>query len=252
MIRLVGESKCHVNNSFVTLTYSDEHYPPDGGLDYRHVQLFFKRLRLAVGAFRFFVAGEYGEETGRCHWHALLFGVHFSDRVRYSSLYRESDILYTSRVLDSAWKLGECKIGDVNYATARYVAKYCLKDYRGALDSGEFDRVHLATGEIVRVRPPFARMSLRPGIGFPWLEKYWQEVICHDGVVVNGKLKRIPKFYMSKMDTWFKDMDSYEFERMKKALEFPEERTPERLAVRETVAAARVQFDKSKRSYNAL
>lgn len=39
---------------------------------YRHVKGWLKRLRKAGGRFRYFACAEYGEETGRLHYHVLL------------------------------------------------------------------------------------------------------------------------------------------------------------------------------------
>ena len=73
-IRCVCESQMHLDNCFLTLTYDEESLPQYGSLEYRHVQLFFKRLRKKIGAFRYFVCGEYGPHGDRPHYHALIFG----------------------------------------------------------------------------------------------------------------------------------------------------------------------------------
>lgn len=57
------EQDRHVCTSFVTLTYDEEHLPPDGSLRKRDLQLYLKRLRRRL-PFRFFAAGEYGERGG--------------------------------------------------------------------------------------------------------------------------------------------------------------------------------------------
>lgn len=56
---------------FVTLTYNDDHLP-ECGLLKRDLQLFFKRLRHYVPAFRYFACGEYGKR-GRAHYHIIFF-----------------------------------------------------------------------------------------------------------------------------------------------------------------------------------
>ena len=50
-VRCYCESKMHQDNIFLTLTYDDEHLPSDGSLNYRHYQLFMKRLRKRSGRF---------------------------------------------------------------------------------------------------------------------------------------------------------------------------------------------------------
>lgn len=66
--------------SFVTMTYSNDKYDVNLGLNYNHVRNFFHDLRKRGFNFRYFVTGEYGEQTARCHWHALLFGIPCSAR----------------------------------------------------------------------------------------------------------------------------------------------------------------------------
>ena len=58
------EASLYDFNSFVTLTYNDENLPEFNSLDYRHFQLFMKRLRkeFAPTNIRFYMCGEYGED----------------------------------------------------------------------------------------------------------------------------------------------------------------------------------------------
>lgn len=84
-------------------------------------------------------------------------------------------------------------------------------------------------------------MSLRPGIGFSWLQKYASDVYPHDFVVADGSRFTPPKRY----DAWVRRnagvwFDEVEFERVKKALLVREHQTAERRAVREQVHLARV------------
>ena len=73
-LRIVHESKLWDRNCFVTLSYAPEHLPAYGSLSYPDVQRFHKRLRFHYGRFRFFAAGEYGEELSRPHYHVCYFG----------------------------------------------------------------------------------------------------------------------------------------------------------------------------------
>lgn len=81
--RLTNEyRKWHYVGSFVTATYSDDKYDCLLGLNYSHIQKYFKRLRKAGYKFKYFVTGEYGSDTARCHWHILFFGIPSSERKR--------------------------------------------------------------------------------------------------------------------------------------------------------------------------
>ena len=50
----------HMFNSFVTLTYDDDHLPEYNSLNYKHFQDFMKRLRKSHNGVRFYMCGEYG------------------------------------------------------------------------------------------------------------------------------------------------------------------------------------------------
>lgn len=202
-IRCLHEKKMWDQNSYVTLTYSDEYLPPGGTLCLRDVQLFMKRLRKAKNSskenpIRFFLGGEYGEENGRPHYHALLFNCGFGD-MEYFGRNARGEPLYTSRELSSLWScdgspMGHVTIGEVTFDSAVYCAKYALKKVTGD-KAFEHYAVYDENGEVFDRRPEFAIMSRRPGIGAGYYEKYGDEVRAHDSIVVNGREVRPPKFY---------------------------------------------------------
>lgn len=66
--------------SFVTMTYSDDKYDISRGLNYQHLKTYWNDLRRAGYDFTYYCVGEYGSETARCHYHALLFGIDPSER----------------------------------------------------------------------------------------------------------------------------------------------------------------------------
>ena len=51
----------HMFNSFVTLTYDDDHLPEYNSLNYKHFQDFMKRLRKSHNGVRFYSEGALGE-----------------------------------------------------------------------------------------------------------------------------------------------------------------------------------------------
>lgn len=188
------EASLYDVNSFITLTYDEEHHEPS--LNYAHFQTFMRELRRTQKA-RFFAAGEYGEHTKRPHWHAILFGVGFEER------YPVGRDLYGSKQLDALWPYGFASLGEVNQKTAAYVASYCVKKATGPLATERYSRVNLTTGEIFQVVPEMARMSLKPGIGAQWYEKYQREVhFARDGIVMPGGQKRkTPRYYDKLLQT---------------------------------------------------
>jgi hypothetical protein len=76
-VRIMHEMSCHDNAVFATLTYDDDHLPPDRSISKDELQRFIKRLRKELGdrKIRYFACGEYGETTNRPHYHAIIFGL---------------------------------------------------------------------------------------------------------------------------------------------------------------------------------
>ena len=98
-VRCVHEAQMYEDNAFITLTYSEQNVPPDGFLEKQHFQKFMKRLRrhFAPKTIRFYMCGEYGEEFGRPHYHALLFGIDFADKTFHKE--NHGSRLYTSGLM---------------------------------------------------------------------------------------------------------------------------------------------------------
>lgn len=194
-IRCLHEAKMWRDNSYVTLTYATENLPPGGSLELRDVQLFMKRLRKArePNKIRFFLGGEYGDDNGRPHYHALLFNCGFGDRVFIGNNSR-GEPLYTSSELSDLWPHGFHTIGAVTFDSAVYCAKYALKKVTGDRAVDHYC-VYDENGECFDRRPEFAVMSRRPGIGATYYERFGDEVRNLDSVVINSKVVRPPKYY---------------------------------------------------------
>lgn len=238
--RIMHESQLHEASSFVTLTYSDDHLPDDYSVKTRHLQLFMKRLRkwLEPKRCRYFACAEYGDKNLRPHYHLILFGVHFEDRVIWrrnkSGFYG-----YRSPTLEFLWGMGHAEIGDVTIQTAGYVARYAMKKITGDPAPIHYTRIHPVTGLVWQVRPEFAVMSTKPGIGHDWYQKYSREVFPADFVVVNGAKRPIPKYYNRLLakteDVWQPGQLSSVVagKRVEHADGQAANNTPERLATRE-------------------
>lgn len=132
------EAVNHAEAAFITLTYDEENQPNDKSLVPRDLQLWLKRVRTGLRAFRFYAVGEYGAQTWRPHYHAVLFGVGR----------RDGDFI------QSSWGKGFTYTGDFSWDAACYVAQYTTKKMTSKDDERLQGR-----------HPEFARMSLRPGIG---------------------------------------------------------------------------------------
>lgn len=243
-IRCVNESSLQEDNCFITLTYRPEDLPEFASLRYRDFQLFMKRLRKAAPGrrIRFFMCGEYGENFGRPHFHACLFGFNFPDRIfdRESGSGARVD---RSQLLERLWPFGFSSVGDVTFESAAYVARYCMKKVVGQDAELHYARLDPDTGEVFRRVPEFCHMSLKPGIGARWLDRFVTDVYPSGLMVVNGMQVKPPKYY----DRRFRrmDLDAFEVlcaERDALARANFSDNTDARLAVKEQVTAARVGF----------
>lgn len=243
-VRVMHEATMHDQSYFVTLTYNDEHLPSPPTLIYRHFQLFMKSLRKAVGKpLRFYMCGEYGEEGYRPHFHACIFGLPLCDLCLFSE---SNDIkLYTSKFLDSIWKRGFVTVGSVTFESAAYVSRYVMKKRTGSQAEEFYTRVDVNTGEVYCLEPEFNRMSLKPGIGAPWIEKFGGDVFNYDHIVINGRTMRPGRFY----DKYREKVDpdgfyAVQHERYLKSLTLGDDYSPDRLHARAVVAAAGLNFKK--------
>lgn len=206
--RCMLEAQYHDKDSvwFVTITYNDKYVPkvttvdPETGksvpaftLRKKDFQLWMKRLRKRFGCdhIRFFAAGEYGSETFRPHYHAILFGLHLHDLEVWQSSGRFQ--LFTSKELAKTWSkwynvdsqgvpllvdskgsyaplaeesfladgvlfepYGRIVVAPCSWETCAYTARYTAKK------SNTFFPKFF---EQFSLEAPFTLMSRRPGIG---------------------------------------------------------------------------------------
>jgi len=169
--RLMLESLTHSANAFVTLTYADEHLPKDLSLDPATLTGFLKRLRSRISPqrIRFYAVGEYGDESQRPHYHALLFG--YQSCLRGRSIYstRRPDCCSSCDRIRDTWGLGYVGLGSVTPESVGYVVGYIVKNMRRTDDWRLKGRW-----------PEFSRMSLRPGIGFGALDELTQTIMRYN------------------------------------------------------------------------
>lgn len=201
-VRCIHEAQMHDENSFITLTYSPEHLPQGATLVKKHYQNFMKRLRnhFKPKEIKFYACGEYGDLHGRPHYHACLFGVDFHDKeiLRGSNLrwtknhFQKGDIhtLYRSPTLEKLWPFGWSTIGEVTFESAGYVARYVMKKITGEMADDHYN------GKT----PEFALMSMRPGLGKSWYDKYKTDVYPKDFFTINGVKNKPPRYYDSLLE----------------------------------------------------
>lgn len=148
--RLIVENAVSKIAYFITLTYSDEYLPicKDTGVncfDKDQVRKFIRSLRDYYRDdginFRYFVTSEYGDTTNRSHYHGIFYYNSFQSR---QQVYED---------IKKKWPYGQISVDSVSMASARYVAKYCLKDD--------------GTQDLPKGHPnkPFRLFSTKPALG---------------------------------------------------------------------------------------
>lgn len=243
-LRCTHEARLHDENSFVTLTYDNDHLPVGGSLRHRDVQLFFKRLRKAIRPkrVRYFMCGEYGERLGRPHYHLCLFGLAFPDR-RYLGKTSGGADKFSSEFLSGLWPLGDAQLSDFSFKAAAYVARYCMEKVSGDEAVGYYQRFDSETGEIFPLVPEYSAQSSRPGIGCDYVRLYYADILATGTCVVDGREVKPPRYYDQKMRNLV-GFENVAYQRYLHAQRCAEHSTPERLAVRDQVLAARLKFKK--------
>lgn len=163
--RVLLEQRLHDRSCFITLTYSEDTVPlvaseslvvecqkevlEDGTILIRSlcrddITEFFKRLRYHAGdqKVRYFGCGEYGDKSGRPHYHICFFGLGIED----------------AWIVEKAWGLGNIDVQELNQGTAGYCSQYVVKKWTNKRDRKLLD---LLAGREVE----FPLFSTKPGIG---------------------------------------------------------------------------------------
>lgn len=259
-VRCMGESQYYDFNSFITLTYSPENLPKYGSLVKKHFQDFFKRLRFWVEEYpdlfhtdssskiRYFMCGEYGESTGRPHYHAIVFNLRFVDAV----LHKLSNgiPLYRSDTLSRIWGKGLCSIGTVTHDSCAYVARYILKKAHGDQALLKYQIADFSNGVIpedsqgkpLTLVKEYTTMSRRPGIGKQFFEDYRDVIYRDDSVYFKGTPVPPPRYYdrLYELDCP-EHFDSIKSERVKQARDFSIKNTADRLRDKFTLLTMRIK-----------
>ncbi len=185
-----------------------------------------KRLRQAYPTtkMKYYMVGEYGDESARPHYHSCLFGMAFPDETLWS--HNDGMPLYTSEILEKLWKYGHAKIGSLDHAAAEYVAGYVLKKITGTQADDHYKRYD-DYGNAYWIQEEYNAMS--KGIGENWIKKYWRDVYPSDEMPVPGVgiVRSPPRYYEKLMEGIDKQgMQQVKHDRAKFAKTHPELYTP--------------------------
>lgn len=121
---------------FVTLTFNDKYVDKVKGVDKRDIQLFMKRLRGDLSRkyfqhsdieLRFIAVGEYGSNSGRPHYHLILWN------------FPDMRITEALEIIEDAWsdhddQLGYVYLKPCNQGAVSYVLKYMRKGSKAVND----------------------------------------------------------------------------------------------------------------------
>lgn len=215
--RCVLESLQHSSNWFITLTYNPVEIPTlrlDTGEIYRggiqevqdgkvlvantlfhdDVQKFLKRLRRTLEynnepEIRYYMCGEYGSTTQRPHYHIIIFNLSIPD-IEFYKLNQLHQPYFTSQWLEKLWGHGFITLGEVNWDTCAYVARYIMKKVKGP-NAKEY---YKSIGKT----PEYTKMSLKPGIGANYYKLNKEQIYELDKIILPGKKTKIiqpPKYY---------------------------------------------------------
>ena len=207
-LRCQLEALTHKENCFITLTLSPETLEKrknPWSVDKRDFQLFMKKLRKKHGEhIRYFHCGEYGEKNYRPHYHALIFGHDFRIKTNANKVqkYGSKYPLYNSEELNTLWSHGHCTVGDLNFTTASYTARYVTKKIKG-----EASKIHInpLSGEVTHIEDVYCTMSRgnkkteNKGIGHDAYKKYKHRWYGNDFIVNGNGIKMKPPRYFDKL-----------------------------------------------------
>ena len=212
-VRCYHESQLHTHNCVLTLTFDDENINKSGSLEKQDIVNFVKRLRTFISRsdtlrkyypelynkkISYLYCGEYGHKFNRPHYHIIIFGFDFPDKV-YLKDSKSGDEMYTSEMLSKLWSFGFHTIGKMSMASAMYCASYITKFV--SMSEREDLYTDKITGEMKQ--PEFGHASRRPALGLNWLLKYSSDITTHNSVIIANQRYRIPRYYLKKLEEHF-------------------------------------------------
>lgn len=180
--RVKHEMSYHDENTFITLTYSDENYP--NPFDFKkNFKVFMDKLRKHLKRkIMYIVSHEYGTKTGRPHHHAIIFGWEPSNQ-KFLKTTPKGESLFTSSELEKIWTKGHSSIGTANEKTAYYIASYSLK-------SSTFQIHDPNTGELHNFKDSMD-CSKRPAIGSRYITENAEQLSQNGDILPRYYIKRL-------------------------------------------------------------
>ena len=187
---------------------------------------------------RFYHGAEYGDNLGRPHHHACIFGHIFNDLEAFHEC--EGIITYYSPLLEKIWGHGFATVSELTLQSAAYVARYCMKKINGEKKHDHYTTTDPYTGEIQTKIPEYATMSrggrTGKGLAYDWYQKFNSDIFPHDTTIYKGKNIKTPRYY----ENLLRSTDEIAYTLLKEtrvanAQKHLADHTPARLLVREKI-----------------
>lgn len=251
------------------------HYPINYTLCKGLILDFLKKLRDNIYKntgikIRYFGCGEYGsqENTERPHYHVLIFGYNFPDRV-FLKMSDSGIPVYFSDYLNELWHYGLTTVQDVNHRACMYTAKYLMKKLHYSNDIDIIENYHgrepefifMSKGNCQSNRCPYIDDIIknckglnslrnlynpycskckftRGGLGFDFFAKYYKDILKIGYITIDGIKYKIPKYYMDILKLTDKNLyDKYKIKLLDKIDERNEKQPYENSLERKAVKA---------------
>lgn len=217
-MRMQHELRYHDKAQFITLTYHPLELPPNDSLRREDAFSFMKRYKERVRyqekpSFRYFLAGEYGEENadkyfpmlngrrvGRPHYHAIIFGHDFEDKIYW----KDSDKGYPqfiSEELTELWPYGHATTAAAVPETFSYTAGYITDKVTGKKETVDeaYTRVDTRTGVVLFPTCEREFQSQSKGLGRKFVEEF--ETDLYKGYLMHeGKKRSLPRYYLKVLE----------------------------------------------------
>lgn len=201
---------------FVSPTYDPEHYPTDGSVDKEELKRYFKRLAKSVGQkITLMGVGEYGDESGRAHYHCAVY----------------SNVPIFRNIIES-WSvngvpLGRISVDQLSNGRCKYIAGYVVKKM-----------LHMEDERLDGRKPEFRITPRRPALGYGLI--YELAMLCAKNphfkaqfvnrtyvphsIQLNGSWIRLPRYVRDHLKGFFKDekhqKKQFEYRQAKKERDF--------------------------------
>ena len=178
--RLAQEAQVSSSASFLTLTYATAPISENGfpTLVKDDFQKFMKKLRKKCPLYKlkYYACGEYGTQTNRPHYHAIIFNL-------------PHRIIHKPQLITDTWGHGHTMITHSNDLTINYVSGYVLKDNIKQINRHD-DRLR-----------EFSLMSKGMGLSYltPQMINYYKTRELTAIQRENGHFISMPRYYKQKI-----------------------------------------------------